>query len=271
VNKPLRIAAVGDNCVDIYTNLGQTFPGGGPVNFAVQARRAGTTAAYIGVIGDDTHGDWIADALAAEDVDTRYLLRQPGPTARAWVTLKNNDRTFLRADRGVRERLTITPDIDAYLARFDLVHTTLDGCVDTDVPRWHAQGRTISYDFSHRATPEQLALLPFVDVAFFSGQDLTNEAAYDRIVALHRQGARVVVITLGAGGSLALDDTHIAYQPAISIDIVDTLGAGDAFQAAFMIAHLHGSDLSVALQAGAERAAQACTSLGGFGHGHESI
>lgn len=267
----MRIVAVGDNCVDIYANLGRTFPGGGPVNFAVQARRLGAEAAYIGVIGDDTHGAWIAEALNVEGVDTRYLIRLPGSTARAWVQLVDRDRTFLHSERGVRERLLITPDINVFIAGADLVHTTLDGCVDAHIPRWHAAGRQISYDFSHRATSAQIDLLPFVDVAFFSGQSLTAEDAREKARALQVEGARVVVITLGERGSVACDGERALFQPAVVADVIDTLGAGDAFQAAFMLAYLHERDLGAALLAGAECAAQACAHLGGFGHGHASI
>ncbi|WP_119071103.1 PfkB family carbohydrate kinase [Aggregatilinea lenta] len=267
----MHIAAVGDNCVDIYTHLNRTFPGGGPVNFAVQVRRQGIPAAYVGVIGDDLHGDWMAGALVSEGIDTRFLMRLPGTTARAWVKVEDHERIFLRSDHGVREQLVITPEIDAYLAGAGLIHTTLDGCVDAHVPGWHAAGRCISYDFSHRATPAQLALLPHIEVAFFSGQFFDVEAAREQIERLHNEGARVIVMTLGARGSLAFDGKQSFFQRAIEAKAVDTLGAGDAFQAAFMVAYLRGEDIARALEVGAVGAAQACGSLGGFGHGHASI
>ena len=267
----MKIVAVGDNCVDIYANLGKTFPGGGPVNFAVQACRAGVDAAYVGLIGDDTHGDWIADALVEEGVDITHLIRQHGPTARAWVELVNRDRTFIRSDRGVREQLVITPDMHAFIAGADLVHTTLDGRVDAYIAEWYAAGCRVSYDFSYRATPAQIELLPYVAVAFFSGQAFNLEEAREQAITLQRHAAGIVVITLGARGSLAYDGVDDVFQPAVYAEVVDTLGAGDAFQAAFMLAYLRGDGLGDALHAGAVCAAQACTSLGGFGHGHESL
>lgn len=271
MNATPRIAAIGDNCVDIYTNLGKTFPGGGPVNFSVQARRLGAETAYIGVIGDDLHGDWIADALTTEGVDTRHLVRSPGPTARAWVKLENGDRHFLRSDRGVREQLLITQAIDEFIARYDLVHTTLDGRVDGHIARWHTSGLRTSYDFSHRATPAQIELLPYIDVAFFSGQFLGADRVREQLTTLHDKGAGVVVMTLGAGGSMAFDGKRTYSQTAIAASVVDTLGAGDAFQAAFIVTYLLTGDLNVALRDAAVWSARACGHLGGFGHGHESI
>ncbi|OGO36312.1 MAG: hypothetical protein A2Z03_02065 [Chloroflexi bacterium RBG_16_56_8] len=264
----VSIAAIGDNCVDVYINFQQGFPGGGPVNFAVHAHRAGAKSAYVGMIGDDAYGDWMTDAMNAEGVETMFLQRVPGPTALAFVRLVNTERTFIGSDRGVREQVRVTPEIDAYLAGFDLVHTTLDGRVDASIPAWHSAGRKISYDFSHRAKPEQIALLPYITVAFFSGQHVEPANARAKLIAHQQQGARVVVMTFGEHGSVAFDGVREYRQPAWPTSVVDTLGAGDAFQAGFMVEYLASGNIQAALAAGAQRGAQACTHYGGFGHAH---
>ena len=53
MEKKIKIAAVGDNCVDAYDQTGGAFPGGNPVNVAVYAVRLGGEASYTGVVGDD--------------------------------------------------------------------------------------------------------------------------------------------------------------------------------------------------------------------------
>lgn len=264
----MRLAAIGDNCIDIYTNLGVGCPGGGPVNFAVQARRAGAETAYVGVIGQDEHGDWLKQALVAEGVDTRYLTQVPGPTAVAYVRLDGAERTFIGADRGVRLQLRVTPEIDAYLADFDLIHTTLDGLVDTAVPGWHSAGRRVSYDFSHRARPEQIALLPYLYVAFFSGQKIGRRDGPAALQSLYQPDGPVIVMTFGVDGSLAFDGAEVYAQPGLATTLIDTLGAGDAFQAGFMLRYLQTGSIPQALQFGAELGAQACGYLGGFNHEH---
>jgi fructoselysine 6-kinase len=264
----MRIATIGDNCVDVYINFAQGFPGGGPVNFAVQAGRAGAPTAYVGVLGDDVYGDWMLDAMHAENVATKFVQRIPGATALAFVRLVNGDRTFIGSDRGVREQLRVTPEMDAYLREFDLIHTTLDGRVDEHIPAWHAAGKKISYDFSHRAKPEQIALLPHITVAFFSGQHVEPANARERIIAYQQQGTRVVVMTFGEHGSFAFDGAREYRQAALPTQVVDTLGAGDAFQAGFIVEYLRSGDIQAALAAGAQLGAQACTHYGGFGHAH---
>ena len=263
----MNVASVGDNCIDVYTNKGVSFPGGGAVNFSVQAKRAGANSAYVGVVGTDTNGDWLAGALEAEDVDVTHVRHEDGPTAVAFVELHEHERNFISAHRGVRERLLITPEIDTFLRDYDLIHTTLDGCVDSHIAAWHARGHMISYDFSHRPTPAQIELLPQITLAFFSGQKMTSEEAKTASVAYQRRGAAVVVVTLGEKGSLAFDGKRNYYQPPAPGSLIDTLGAGDAFQAGFAIEYFASQSIERALLAGAERAAETCQYFGGFGHG----
>jgi fructoselysine 6-kinase len=263
-----KVLAIGDNCIDDYTNLGTCFPGGGCVNFAVHARRAEAQAAYAGVIGDDQHGDWIRSALESEQVDTRQLRRLSGKTAVAFVELRDTERTFLGSNRGVREQLVMDTALREFIREFDHIHTTLDGCVDAYLADWHRAGQTTSYDFSHRARSEQLDLLPYVSIAFVSGQHMTKAEAAQRAVDLQKRNQGVVVVTLGALGSLACADGDSVRQPALPVKVVDTLGAGDAFQAAFVVEYLNTHNIQAALIAGASRAATVCQHLGGFGYPH---
>ncbi len=263
----MRFVAIGDNCIDIYTNLELGFPGGGPVNFAVHAARAGISTSYIGAIGTDDYGDFLSTSLAQEGVDTAQLQVIEGQTAVAFVEIHDSERIFIGKDRGVREQLLVTPAVESFIQGFDLVHTTLDGRIDPFIPGWHARGLNISYDFSHRYFPEQLNLLPYLKVAFFSGQKHLPQNGEKLLRQFHALGAQIAVMTFGKLGSAAFDGTYYYFQSAIiPAKVVDTLGAGDAFQSGFMSAILSGKSPDAALLSGANSASQAITSLGGFGH-----
>jgi fructoselysine 6-kinase len=262
-----RIVAIGDNCVDVYPVLGRVFPGGGAVNVAVHAARLGADAAYVGAVGDDRYGALLREALDAEGVDTTFVRVVPGPTAVSYVRLEDGERTFDRSDPGVRDRLRLDPEIERYLLTADLVHTTLDGRVDAAVSRWSAAGRRVSFDFSHRATPEQLALLPHVEIAFFSGQRIPPVDAERAVRALHAQGARLVVLTMHKHGSLAFDGTTLWRQPSETVRPVDTLGAGDGFMAGFVGRFLQDGDVQASLAAGSRASASVCQHHGAFGRG----
>lgn len=264
----MKLLSIGDNCIDVYTNRNLCFPGGGCVNFAVHARRNGAQSAYVGVLGNDHYGDWLQEALIAEQVDVKFLRRIPGKTAVAYVELTGHERTFLGSDRGVREQLILDMPLQDYIGAFDHVHTTLDGYVDGHLRTWRNAGKTISYDFSHRAKPEQFAHLPDISIAFFSGQKMTVEQAEATARDAQRAAHGVIVVTLGERGSLACVNEEIFRQPALPAALVDTLGAGDAFQAAFVVEYMTAHDPAAALLAGARCAAKVVGQLGGFGYPH---
>lgn len=263
----MRIVSIGDNCIDIYKNLGQGFPGGGSLNFAVHSTRLGTEAAYIGTVGTDSYGDFLRQVLISENVDTSFLKSKRGSTAVAYIELINGDRNFIGSDHGVRDELEITNEMDQFLQGTHLIHTTLDGCVDTHIQRWKKSGFTISYDFSHRATKEQLGLLPYIDIAFFSGQKMQKEDVKDHLKRLHQRDASVVIMTLGEHGSIAFDGKDFITQSASQMIPVDTLGAGDSFMAGFCFSYLQERNIHKALSLGTKIASKTCTHFGAFGHG----
>jgi fructoselysine 6-kinase len=262
-----RVVAIGDNVVDLYTNLGRGFPGGGAVNFAVHVARLGLSSGYVGMIGDDWRGRLLRESLEAEGVDVTYLRMTSGPTAVAHVRLQDGERTFIGADPGVRYQLRVDDTIAGYLMRASWIHTTLDGRMESEIAGWHAAGLRVSFDYSHRATPDQLMLLPYVDVAFFSGQKVGPDGAEAALHQLHARGAHLGVMTLGEHGSLAYDGANVYRQAAEPIEPLDTLGAGDAFMAGFVVSYLEHGDVGRALATGTRTASCACLHYGAFEHG----
>lgn len=261
----MRIITLGDICLDVYTNLGVGFPGGGTVNVAVQAARLGASVGHAGVVGTDRIGDYLLSVLDSEGVDTRRMRRLPGTTAVAYVRLENGDRTFMGRNRGVRESYLVDEADYAYALDADLIHVTLDSRADAAVPRWVAAGKRVTFDFSHRATPEQLELLPHVELAFFSAQRVGNAAAEPLAREMHGRGARNVIVMMGEGGSLWFDGQKIHRQAAEDIRPVDTLGAGDAYIAGFLVSYLSDGDIPAAMAAGTRVATKACLHYGAFG------
>ena len=59
----IRVGAVGDNCVDMYDNIGELYVGGNPVNVAVYIKRLGGESIYAGVVGSDGYGKWVKEEL----------------------------------------------------------------------------------------------------------------------------------------------------------------------------------------------------------------
>ncbi|MFC7395465.1 PfkB family carbohydrate kinase [Scopulibacillus cellulosilyticus] len=262
----MQIIAVGDNCIDVYKHLKKGFPGGGAVNFAVHASRLGAETAYVGAVGNDYFGKSLREALIDEKVDITKLAVKEGATAAAYIELIDGDRHFTGSDHGVRNQFCVNESTNLMIKGADLVHTTLDGNVDEHIAMWNSLGLTISYDFSHRATEDQLNLLSFIDIAFFSGQHLDPLKVKDQLKYLSNMGASLVVITLGERGSVAIHNGVIYEQPAKDIKPVDTLGAGDSFMAGFCYSYLKEREVDKALSFATEVATKTCGYFGAFEH-----
>lgn len=263
------LLGLGDNTVDTYVDRGVQFPGGNAVNVAVLARRLGAETGYLGCLGSDEAGMLIADALRAEGIDTSRCRIRAGGNARCFIGHDGSERRFLRSQRGVRgEWGAFSPEDLAYIAGFDGVHASIYAELDTALPTLRPAIRLLSFDFSERWTQDNLAAaLPWLDIAFLSfpaGSDAEcRELARDCAAA----GPGTVVVTRGARGSLAFADGLFHSHGITPAGIVDTLGAGDGFIAAFLLARLAGKGVEEALAAGAENAAAVCGFQGGFGHG----
>jgi ribokinase len=84
----------------------------------------------------------------------------------------------------------------------------------------------------------------------------------DLALELRRRGVRNVVVTLGRSGALILTDELETTVPAVEVDVTDTTGAGDAFNAGFAVALAEGRDIVDAARFGVVCGALACTRLG---------
>ena len=263
------LLGLGDNTVDTYVDRGLQFPGGNAVNVAVLAHRLGAKCGYLGCIGSDEAGMLLIEALRAEGVDTGYCRVLPGENARAFIGHDGNDRRFLRSQRGVRGQWGGFAAADlAYIAGFDLVHSSVYSELESDLPAIRQAARRLSYDFSERWTDANLAAtLPALDIAFLSFPTASDDECRGLLARCVGQGPSIAVVTRGQRGSMALSGGVFHRYGIAHASVVDTLGAGDGFIAAFLLAILEDAGFEAALAAGADHAAAVCEYHGGFGHG----
>jgi fructoselysine 6-kinase len=261
------ILGLGDNTVDTDVKAGLQFPGGNAVNVAVFARRAGALAGYLGCIGDDAAGRLVHDALVVEGVDVSRLRIRKGANARALIVYEDGDRRFLGSRPGVRGQYALEAKDFAYIASFDLTHSSVFSDLDADLPRIRSAAPLLSFDFSSHWTDRLLQdFLPLLDIAFLSAPNMDDAVCARLLRDCLGCGAKLVVVTRGARGAMAADQTGVSQQDALPTEIVDTLGAGDGFIAGFLIARLRHDTVPASLRAGAIMAARVCTWRGGFGY-----
>jgi len=258
-------AAVGDNCIDRFlAPVGRWLVGGNAVNVAVQLARMGESAAYFGAVGDDDNGRRVLAALASAGVDTISVRVAEGRTT-AFTDLvfdASGDRVIAYEDFGACRDYRSSNEDRARL--FAAVHVHLGWLADGGELRRALAGRGVSasQDVSVNAGPDHLGV-EGLSVAFASAGGGFEEArgVAARLVA---GGAKLAVVTCGALGSFAADETHAATMDALPVEVVDTTGAGDSFIAGFLRARARGFSLVECLASGRDAAAAACRHLGGF-------
>lgn len=259
----MRIAAIGDNVIDRYVSHGVGFVGGNCVNVAVFAARAGARSTYVGQVGADPAGEQVRQALADEKVDVQRVHVRTGSTA--WCDIEHScgDRVFVDSDKGVR---FFAPDANdlALLADRDLIHTSYCSGMEEYVETF-ARIAPVSFDFSTRLEEDYLArVAPHLTVAEFSGGHLDDDERERLFERMAGYGVRTILVTRGAHGVELVHDGERYALPALDIDVVDTLGAGDAFIGTFLVG-LSSKEPHGALEDATAVACHTCEKFGGFG------
>ncbi len=250
------IACIGDSCVDYYESLGQKFPGGNPVNFAVYVRRLGGASSFVGAVGSDEDGKLVLEALKGKDVDVSHVQVLPGPTPNTHVVMENGNRVFTSYDTGVMEDYRLRPEDLDFIAEHALAVTALWGRCENDLAAIKARGVPVAFDCADLPfDPVAQTALPYADIAFFSDDASSVDELMKTIRGLAEKGPSVVVAMRGAKGSMAYDGQTFYLQGAVNCPVVDTLGAGDSFIAGFLHATLQGLPIPARMRAGSENAA----------------
>ncbi|MDZ7801227.1 MAG: PfkB family carbohydrate kinase [Trueperaceae bacterium] len=233
--------------------------GGAPANVAVGVSRLGVASGFIGKVGDDPFGHWLAEVLRADDVDVRQLrFDTAARTALAFVTLTaEGEREFMFYRHPSADQLHRPGEIDdEAVASADILHHGSISLIQSPsreatlhaVEVARAAGRTISYDPNLRpalwpddASARQAILEAWPrahlikvsedELAFLTG---SREPAAAR--ELMHDDLRLLMVTRGAEGVAWFTRNDEGEEPGVRVEPVDTTGAGDAFMAAMLAA-----------------------------------
>jgi fructoselysine 6-kinase len=260
----MKVACFSVAALDYFPNIDKHYPGGNALNQALRFRRMGHESAFVGALGTDEAGDRIYALLRAASVDVSRAHRVEGRTAsNRLVNDEAGERYGVEGawDSGVYGDYDFDEADWAFLARFEAWATHANHRdYEASLERKPSSTR-MAVDFLHLKDYELLERsLEVVDIAYFGGTaDMADELAR---VARRRRG--VIVLTLGAEGSMAFAGDRVFEQAALPIEkVVDTTGCGDAFQAGFTASFLAARDIPAALLAGAELGRTAARSHGG--------
>ncbi len=268
-----------------------TGPGGKGANQAVACARMSSrrgaggargAVRMVGCVGDDVHGAALRGVLERDGIDTAHVCTQPGPTGTAFVFVEPDGHNRIVTVAGANAALS-EGDIDecsaALFASRPLVLLQLEVPLATVM---HAAAVAHAHGCTVVLNPSPVAALPDalwrdVDIVVLNeveAQQITGHAVVGAgsgelaARALLARGPRLVVVTLGADGVVAVgaaesgDAVECHGLPAREVAVVDTTAAGDTFTGALCAALAEGRPMRDALERGIDAAAICVTRAG---------
>ncbi|MEO9465567.1 carbohydrate kinase family protein [Sulfitobacter pontiacus] len=230
--------------------------GGAVFNTAIALGRLGARAGMLTGLSRDMFGDQLADALKASDVDTTHIIRSDRPSTLAFVKLEDGQASYSFFDENSAGRMIraedmpeLTSDITALF--FGGISLASDPSASAYAALLDRQGGSRAVMIDPNIRPlfitdaegyrrRMAAMISQADIVKVSDEDLNwlNPAPLtqaEKISAMLDTGPSVVIVTQGAEGAIATlsDGTSIAV-PAVKTNVVDTIGAGDTFNAGFL-------------------------------------
>jgi ribokinase len=236
-------------------------------NVAVGATRLGTPARLVAATGDDPMGEEARAALAREDVDVSGVAVRRGAATFFCVILLDGsgEKALVRAEGAafLPDPAELSPEAFRGVAHVHLIHPRAELLARTRTLA-HEAGATLSLDLEEADIPagdDALeALVDTVDILFLGAR--SRAAVERRLGGLQPRDGRMILTTRGAGGADLEAGGRRLQVPGHALRPVDTLGAGDAFAAAFLHAWLAGQGPTDALAFANAAAAHATQAFG---------
>jgi sugar/nucleoside kinase (ribokinase family) len=238
----------------------------------------GNRVGFISCMGDDQFGQAALDRLRQAGVEVSKVLKKdvPAKTGLTVILQRDRGRNILTYPGTISDLRLEDLDFD-YLSssrHFHLSSFYLQRSLRPRVPellkRLKAAGLTTSLDCNDDPADlwenDLVEALRYVDVFLPNAREVMRITAQDNLELAVEKLAKsvpVLVVKLGAKGALARRGTEQQLSPALKIDVLDPVGAGDSFDAGFLHQFIRGADLPTCLDAGNLAGALSATRPGG--------
>jgi len=248
-------------------------PGGKGANQAVAAARFGASVRFAGAIGGDDGGQWMTRVLHEEGIDTAAIASLDGKsTGLALIAVDAEGENQIIVSPGANAEVSadmtsqIASDVNVVLAQQEIPPTAILAGFAA------SRGKALSMFNAAPAAPEASHLLDEADLIIVNQHELAEYLGSSSAPAnieealsarqLLRRADQIAIVTLGAGGAVAVWQDRHFHAPAFPVTPVDTIGAGDCFCGALASLLDAGQPLETALPL-ANAAAALCTQTQG--------
>lgn len=244
--------------------------------FACGAARLGLKVAFIGVCGDDVFGHFMLDEMSKRNVDISNVIVRPNEKTGLSVILNQDADRAILTHLGLIAALQASDISDALLSTARHLHIAsyfLQTMLQPDLPklfsRAHSLGLTTSLDTNWDPSDEWRSfdeLLSQVDI-FLPNENEAKAIAHKENVGSAckylASKSKLVAVKCGADGALAQTQDVSLSVSSIQVKVVDTVGAGDTFDAGFMFGYLNKWNLEKSLRLATVCGALSTQSAGG--------
>lgn len=286
-----EVAAIGEVLWDVFPD-GPRF-GGAPANFACSLSVLGgedVSVSMVSAVGPDDLGTRALEELRSRDVDVTNVQRNDRPTGRVDVTLDDDGvPSYEFATDSAWDRLAWTDDLESLADRVRAIcYGTLGQRAD--------ESRELIRKFIACSPPNTLRMfdvnlrspydgdevildsLPYATAIKLNEDELERfrhllqgSCPDDDVGAMHEIAARydigVVALTKGAAGAVIVRGGEVSEHRGQKVEVVDTVGAGDAFTAALVLGLLEDRPLDEINQSACEIAGRVCQKSGAIPSG----
>ena len=228
--------------------------GGAVYNTAIALGRLGVPTGFFSGLSTDMFGRQLEADLLGSGVDSSYCARSARPTTLAFVELTNGNASYTFYDEETAGRMLSTDDLPHFdhavealhFGAISLIPEPCGGTYEALLER-ESGSRVISFDPNIRANfiadteahrARMRRMIAGSDIVKVSDEDLAwiepEKDAESAIGSWINAGTSVVVMTLGSDGARAITAGGEIHVPAQRLDVVDTVGAGDSFDAGIL-------------------------------------
>jgi sugar/nucleoside kinase (ribokinase family) len=269
-----HLISVGDLVIDLITPVSLPIiaaqhqevpfmniePGGGS-NFMIAASRIGLRVSSVGMLGDDTFGQTLLNILHSEGVDTTGVHISKGadsPLVLSLIDHQKREHVFIgRPNSGPEVAYSDAMDgvvrsaNALFFQGYTLLERQIAGLVtaaaergrELNIPIYFDVGPTVKHSPAERVRwmiSKTDVVLTTEDEVELVSEGAQGDSAFEYLLSL---GPKLLVIKQGANGCTLVQADSKIHVPGFTVQVVDTVGAGDCFDAAFIYGQLYGLPL----------------------------
>ena len=277
-----KIVGIGEVLWDVFPS-GKTL-GGAPANFIYHSSLLGAEGYLVSAVGEDLPGRELISELKQKSISNKFIQLKPNyPTGSVDLIIdKQGKPEYLIRTNVAWDNLDFSRSIEDLAKKADAV------CFGTLAQRTPHTRKTI-YQFLNKTNENCLRIFDInLREKYYSDKNIIRSLSYANCMKLNdeelikvacllnitgdedtllkkilrRYNLKFIALTKGAFGSKLMFDGIIDELPSKKIDVVDSVGAGDAFTAALVVAYLNGLEPSEIHRISGEMAGLVCTKQG---------